>query len=246
MMRYFVRTMAACLLIAAAAGPLPAFQASQKESPSQILPAAAERGKALVAALRGYTYYAEVTIQTVSQADTITGKYFRFSQISFDRNGNRQEKVLENTSTLPKDVYVGTEDANNLTRVYQFIITPETLIQYEVNYVGREQIDELNALVFDVKPKIKMPDPNKSHERYLKGRVWIDDRDLCVVKVVGEVLPEQRGHRTPKFETYFQNYDGFWFPAYSSAVDSIRVDGYFNQVVVNVRFTGYKKVNAKG
>src|ERR1700687_2951501 len=108
-MRYFVRTMAACLLIAATAGSLPAPQASQKESPSQILSAAGERGKALVAALRGYSYYAEVTIQTVSQADTITGKYYRFSQISFDRNGNRQERVLENTSTLPKDIYIGTE-----------------------------------------------------------------------------------------------------------------------------------------
>ncbi len=245
MMRYLVRTMAACLIIAAAAGWLPASQASQKESPSEILSAVAERGKALLAALRGYTYYAEVTIQTVSQADTITGKYYRFSQISFDRNGNRQEKALENTSALPKDIYIGTEDANNLTRVYQFIITPETLSQYEMNYVGREQIDELNTLVFDVRPKIKMPDSNKSHERYLKGRVWIDERDLCVVKVVGEALPERRGHRTPKFETYFQNYDKFWFPAFSSAVDSIRTGDYFNPVVVNVRYTGYKKVNAK-
>jgi hypothetical protein len=246
MMRYFVRTMAACVLIAATAGWLPSPRASQKESPSQILSAAAGRGKALVAALRGYSYYAEVTIQTVSQADTITGKYYRFSQISFDRNGNRQEKVLENNSTLPEDIYIGAEAADNLTRVYQFIITPETFIQYELNFVGREPIDELSTLVFDVKPKNRVPGTNKSHERYLKGRVWIDDRDLCVVKVVGEVLPEQRGHRTPKFETYFQNYDRFWFPAYSSAVDSIRVDGYFNQVVVNVRFTGYKKVNAKG
>jgi hypothetical protein len=244
-MRYFVRTTAACLLIAATARWLPAPQASQKESPSQVLSAAAERGKALLAALRGYTYYAEVTIQTVSQSDTITGKYYRFSQISFDRNGNRQERVLENTSSLPKDIYIGTEDADNLTRVYQFIITPETLVQYEMNYVGREQIDELNTLVFDVTPKINVPDSNKSHERYLKGRVWIDDRDLCVVRVAAEVLPERRGRRTPKFETYSQNYERFWFPAYSSAVDNIRTGDYFNPVVVNVRLTGYKKVNAK-
>ena len=246
MMRYFVRKTAACLIIATTAAWLPTSHAFQKESPSEILSAAAVRGKALKAALRGYTYYAEVTIQTVSQADTITGKYYRFSQISFDRNGTQQEKVLENTSTLPKDIYIGTEDANDLTRVYQFIVTPETLSQYEMNYIGREQIDELNTLVFDVKPRIKMPDSNKSHERYLRGRVWIDDRDLCVVKVVGEVLPERRGHRTPKFETYFQNYERFWFPAYSSAADSIRTGEYFNPVVINVRFTGYKKVNAKG
>ena len=245
MMRNIIFATAACLLIAATA-PWQPSRASQKESRSKILAAVAERGRALVAALRGYSYFAEVTIQTVSQADTITGKYYRFSRISFDREGTQQEKVIENTATLPKDIYIGTEDANNLIRIYQFILTPETLNLYEMSYVGREQIDELNTLVFDVKPKIKNPDSNKSRERYLKGRVWIDDRDLCVVKVVGEALPERRGHRTAKFETYFQNYDSFWFPAYTSAVDIIRTGDYFNPVVVNLRFTGYKKMNAKG
>lgn len=240
-------TMTLAMILAATliASPLLRKHHGQNASPAEILSAAAERGKQLIAALHNYSYYAELTIQTVSQSDTITGKYYRFSQISFDREGNRQEKVLENTSTLPRDVYIGTNAANNLTRVYQFVITPETLSQYELNYVGRERIDELDTLAFDVKPKIKMPDPDKSDDRYLKGRVWIDDQDLCVVKVAGEALPEQSSHRTPKFETYFQNHDKFWFPAYTSADDSVRVGRRFTRVVVNVRFTGYKKVSAR-
>jgi hypothetical protein len=220
-------------------------QVARNSSPTEILSAAAARGKELMAALHNYSYYAELTIQTVSQSDTITGKYYRFSQISFDRAGNRQEKVLENTSTLPSEIYIGTNAANNLTRVYQFVITPETLSQYELTYVGRERVDELDTLVFDVKPKIKMPDPDKSDDRYLKGRVWIDEQDLCVVKVAGQALPEQTSHRTPKFETYFQNHDKYWFPAYTSADDSIRVGRRFTRVVVNVRFTGYKKAGAR-
>jgi outer membrane lipoprotein-sorting protein len=223
-----------------------AFAFSQKRSPAEILAATAERGKELVAALRGYTYYAEMTIQTVSQADTITGKFYRFSQISFDRNGNRQERVLENTSTLPKDVYIGTSSAYNLVSVYQFYLTPEALNQYEFNFVGREQIDELSAYVFDVKPRLKMPDPDKSSERYLKGRIWIDEQDLCVVKVAGEALPEQSERRTPKFETYFQNYDKYWFPAYASADDTVKIGRYPTRVIVKVRFTSYKKVTTNG
>ena len=244
MMLDIVRTIVAGLMIAAAGPSPPASAALQKTSPAQVLSGAAERGKQLLAALHNYTYYSELTIQTVSQADTITGKYYRFSQISFDRAGNRLERVLENTSTLPTDVNIGTTTANNLVRVYPFIVTPETLNEYELNYVGRERVDELDTFVFDVKPKIKMPDPEKSQERYLRGRVWIDDQDLCVVKVAGEALPEQSGHRTPKFETYFQNYDRYWFPAYTSADDSIRNGRYATRVTVNVRFTGYKKVSA--
>jgi outer membrane lipoprotein-sorting protein len=234
------------LVLVTAFGVLSAQTATgQTASLPEILPAVAERGKELMAALRDYTYYAEISIQTVSQSDTITGKFYRFSQVSFDRDGNRQEKILENTSTLPKDVHIGTNAANNLTRVYHFVITPETLNQYELTYVGRERIDELNTFVFDVKPKIKIPDPDKSSERYLRGRVWIDDQDMCVVKVAGEALPEQSAHRTPKFETYFQNYGKYWFPAYTSADDSIRVGRYFTRVVVNVRFTSYKKASAR-
>ena len=245
MMLDIARTIVASLIIAAATLSPPASRALQTVSPTEILSAAAERGKQLITALHGYSYYAELTIQTVSQSDTITGKYYRFSQISFDREGNRQEKVLENTSKLPEDVYIGTNAANNLTRVYQFVITPETLSQYELNYVGRERIDELNTLVFDVKPRIKLPDPDKSDDRYLRGRVWIDEQDLCVVKVAGQALPEQSAHRTPKFETYFQNYDKYWFPAYTSADDRIRLGRYYAPVVVNVRFTGYKKVGTR-
>ncbi|HJQ67732.1 MAG TPA: hypothetical protein VKA70_02085 [Blastocatellia bacterium] len=236
--------LAAAALVAASPVVSAPAAAQDKGSPEAILQAAAQKGKQLVEALRGYTYYAELTLQTVSQADVITGKYFRFSQLSYDSSGNRQEKVFENTSTLPKEAHIGTNAAYNLIRVYQFVITPETLGQYELSYVGREKIDELNTYVFDVKPKGKMPDPEKSPDRYLKGRVWVDDQDLQVVKVAGQALPEQSAHRTPKFETYFQNYDQYWFPAYTTADDEIRVGNRLSRVIVKVRFTSYKKVKS--
>src|SRR5262249_52681486 len=166
-----------------------AFQSDNRKSPTDILNESAERGKKLQAALNQYSYYAELTIETVSEADTITGKYYRFSQISHDSNGQRREKVLENTSTLPGEIYIGSNAANNITRVYSFMLTPESLEQYDFNYIGRERIDELDTWVFDVKPRIKLPDPDKSPDRYLKGRIWIDQQDLCVVKVAGEAIP---------------------------------------------------------
>jgi hypothetical protein len=235
------RTLAVALATAMTLSPYAG--ARQGRTPAEALAAATDNGKRLVAALRDYTYYAELTIETVSQADVITGKFYRFSQISYDADGKRQEKIFEDKSTLPEGVHVGTNAVNNMTRVYQFIITPEAHNLYEFSYVGREKIDELNTYAFDVKPKVKLPDPDKSAERYLKGRVWIDDEDFQVVKVAGEALPEQSAHRTPKFETYFQNHDRFWFPAYTSADDELRVGRRFMRVVVTVRFTSYKKAS---
>jgi hypothetical protein len=209
--------------------------------PAEILATTAANGKKLVEALAGYTYYSELTVETVSDADVVTGKYYRFSQVSVDSAGNRQEKIFEDKSTLPKEALISSNAVNNLIRVYRFIITPETLQQYEFNYVGRERVDELDTYVFDVRPKVKMPDPAKSSDRYLKGRVWIDDQDLQVVKVEGEALPEQSAHRTPRFETIFQNHDKYWFPAYTSADDSLRVGRRHTRVIVTARFTGYKR-----
>jgi hypothetical protein len=226
--------------------PQSSARAGQKLSPQEILRAAAENGKLALAALREYTCFTELTIETVSQADTITGKYYRLIEVSFDRDGNRQERNIETTSTLPKDVYIGVSSANNLIRVYQFTITPETLDRYEFSYVGREQVDELSTHVFDVQPKVKIPGSDKIQERYMRGRVWIDDQDMSLVKVTGEALPEQRGRRTPRFETYFQNQDKYWFPSYSSGDDRIQVGKYPTRVMVKLRFTGYKKAKPKG
>jgi hypothetical protein len=218
----------------------------QRLAPDEVLSQTADNGRKILAALLDYTYYSELIVQTVSQADTITGEYRRFALISFDRDGNRREKLLEDSSTLPKDVHVGTSTLNNLVRIYQFIITPEVLTQYEFNYVGRERVDELSTYVFDVSPRVRMPDPDKSPERFLKGRVWIDDQDLCVVKVSGEALPVDSAQRAPRFETYFQNYGRLWFPAFVSADDRIRAGRYSNRVVVKARFTSYKKATARG
>jgi hypothetical protein len=189
-MRHLALLIMAAVLISSAGSRLSDARPDQKPSPSEILSLAAEHGKETLQALRRYTYSAELTIETVSEADTLN--------------------------------------------------------QYEMSYVGSERIDELNTYVFDVKPKVKLPDPEKSTERYLKGRVWIDDQDLCVVKVAGNALPEQYTHRTPRFETYFQNHDKYWFPAYTSADDDVRVGRRAMRVIVKVRFMSYKKAGIGG
>ena len=239
------RAVAAAALIFALSfgtpGGSPVGGAGQKLDPSEILSRAVESGREAREALKKYTYYAELTLETVSPADTITGKYYRFSKVSYDEKGNEKERVFETTSTLPGNLSVASNSVNNLLRVYSFMITPETMRQYEFNYIGRENIDELSTYVFDVKPKVKMPDPDKSSERYLKGRVWIDDQDFLVVKVGGQALPEQSDHRTPKFETYFQNHDEYWFPAYTKADEEVRTGRRLTRVIVTVRFTTYER-----
>src|SRR2546429_4533832 len=72
------------------------------------------------------------------------------------------------------------QDFDDIEKVWPFVMTTEELPKYDVKYVGREHVDELNTYVFDLEPK-KL----EKGQRYFRGRVWVDDKDLQIVKTSG-------------------------------------------------------------
>jgi hypothetical protein len=57
------------------------------------------------------------------------------------------------------------------------------------------------------------------------GRIWVDDRDLMIVKSKGKALPETKNDKYPVVETWRENVDGkYWFPSYSAADDELVFD----------------------
>jgi len=209
-----------------------------KIDPQQVINQAAENGRKAVAAMAGYSYTAELAVRYLGVGDIVEWEYNRSAKVFRDRYGAPAERVIEVKSTLPKDESINLVTVNNLVQIYKFMLTPETLRTYDFNFVGRERIDELETIVFDVKPKKKIQ-MEPAGQRYLRGRIWIDDQDLQVVKVGGEILPEPRPHRTPRFETYFQNYNNYWLPAYTTAEDDLLLAGDLLRVNVKARFIDY-------
>jgi hypothetical protein len=206
---------------------------------AQMVRKAADNGKSALTAMSGYSYYSDVVVQNVGVGDLVAWEYRRLSKVLYDRGGIPEAQTVEEKSTLPKDEYINTVAIDRMIQFYRFMVTPKTLSQYDFNYVGHERIDELSTVVFDLRPKKKIPTTLGEGERYLRGRIWIDEQDLQVVKVAGEILPEPRPHRTPRFETYFQNYDKYWLPAYIKADDDLMVDHDNNRVTLKVTFSNY-------
>ena len=91
-----------------------------------------------------------------------------------------------------------------------------------------------------------MPNPKKSKDRYFQGRIWVDTRDLQIVKVRGKGVPEG-DQRFPLFETYREQIDGrYWFPTYTSADDNlIFPKGDAVHVRMLVRYTDYQRFRSK-
>jgi hypothetical protein len=92
-----------------------------------------------------------------------------------------------------------------------------------------------------------MPDPKKTKDRFFKGRIWIDDQDLQIVKVRGKGVPEKKNTRYPTYETYREQIDGkYWFPTYTYADEELIFDsGAVVHLRMRITFNEFVRPSAK-
>jgi TonB family protein len=117
--------------------------------------------------------------------------------------------------------------------------------QYNFRYVGKEKIDELDLYIFDVTPKV-IPKFKKATERFFSGRIWVDDKDLQIVKTKGKGVPEDKNNKFPTVETYREHIDGrYWFPTYSYADEELVFDsGDSLHIRMKIRYTDFTPTRA--
>ena len=170
-------------------------------------------------ALNVYAFKRDAFIATVGMGGQITGTYKRDSHMTFDATGKRIEKIMFAPISTLTEIAITQSDIENLGGLDPFAIEPAKIDLYQFTYLGKEKIDELNLFVFDVAPKV-MPKSEKDG-RLFQGRIWVDDRDLYIVKSRGKAVPEGK-ERFAEIETYRTNVDGkYWFPSYSSSDDDL-------------------------
>jgi hypothetical protein len=125
--------------------------------------------------------------------------------------------------------------------VQPFVLTTDQLSKYLIRYLGRQKVDEIGCYVFAVKP-VKY----EGKQRYFQGEVWVDDRDLQIVKSygrgVGTANKGGNGQQFPKFETYREQIDGkFWFPTYTIANDTLHFKDMDVRMKQTVKYEDYKR-----
>ncbi|MBA3335817.1 MAG: hypothetical protein H0T08_09450 [Acidobacteria bacterium] len=191
-------------------------------------------------ALTGYVFNRSASIHTVGMGGQISGTYRRDSFLNLLPDGRRIEKILYAPISTLTEITISAADIDNLSGSDQFAIDPTVASQYNFTFVGMEKIDELNLYVFDVVPKMAL-DPKKIKQHFFAGRIWVDDRDLMIVKSKGKAVPEQKNERFPVIETWRENVGGkYWFPSYASADDELVFDaGNAVKVKVRIKYTNY-------
>jgi len=188
-----------------------------------------------------FTYTQIFVFQELDEDDRPDGEYRLTSDILFTPAGKRYEKVLEAPSPSLKRITMSQQDFDDIEKVWPLVLTPSDLPKYDVKYVGREQVDEVSTYVFDIAP-LKL----EKGQRYFQGRVWVEDKDLQIVKTHGKatgLLKKKEDQAFPMFETFRENIEGhYWFPTYTRADDYLRFkSGQAVHIRLSVRYQNYKR-----
>jgi hypothetical protein len=215
--------------------------------PEQIIKNFAAKESEFQHALNQYTYRRVARVQTVDDDNKVDGEYYEVDDVIFDSSGNRTEKVVYAPENTLQRVSMSPSDLQDIQHGYPFVLTTEDVGQYDIKYVGRQKVDEVDCYVFDVSPKVI-----EKKKRYLLGRIWVDTTDLQIVVTNGRMVPDdtRKGSEDlhPPFMTWRQQVDGhYWFPVYTKGEGILHFsggNGYMGQDVHIrdiVKYSDYKQ-----
>jgi hypothetical protein len=215
--------------------------------PDQIIQKFAAKESEFRQAMDQYTYTRSVKIETINDDSQPDGVYQQVTDLSYDGKGAKLEHVTFAPANSLERIMMTPADMSDIEHRLPFVLTTEDLPLYNITYVGRQKIDDLDTYVFDVAPK-----KIEKGQRYIQGRIWVDQHDLQIVVVNAKNVPDdlRSGHEdlSLPFTTYREQVDGqFWFPVYSKADGVLHFSGgkgYMSQDVhvrSIVKYSNYKR-----
>jgi hypothetical protein len=152
------------------------------------------------------------------------GKFVVSGVVYTKADGERTLRIEKEPEANLKQTDFTLEDVRIIAQLPLFILTSEEIPNYTFTYAGQDKLDQLNTYVFQVKPK-----QLSRKRRFFEGAVWVDDRDLTIVKSYGKFIGELAGNGTKlpftMFETFRENFqDKYWLPTYTRSDDFIESD----------------------
>ncbi|HZD94813.1 MAG TPA: hypothetical protein VE133_11195 [Candidatus Sulfotelmatobacter sp.] len=222
----------------------------QGVTPQEIIQKFAAREELFRQARNNYTYTQDITIQELD-GTAVTGEFRLVQDIVYNDRGERLENVTFAPQNSLRQIGLTREDYEDFRTKIAFVLTTSDLPHYNLLYVGQQHVDEIDGYVFDIAPKTL-----EKGQRYFQGRVWVDQKDLQIVKSCGKAVPETVANPkkkknvdenlSPTFVTYREQIDGeFWFPTYVRADETLHFrlnDVHMREII---KLTNYKRFGAK-
>jgi hypothetical protein len=217
------------------------------QAPEEIIRKFAAKESEFQQALNHYTYRRVARVQTIDDDNKVDGEYYEVDDVIFDPSGKRTEKVVFAPENTLQRVSMSPSDLDDIQHGYPFVLTAEVIGQYNVTYVGKQKVDEVDCYAFDVAPKVI-----EKKKRYLLGRIWVDATDLQIVVTNGRMVPDDTRKNNedlhPPFMTWRQQVDGhYWFPVYTKGEGILHFASSYGSMGQDVhmrdtiKYTDYKQ-----
>lgn len=162
------------------------------------------------------------------------------SDVVFKDDGSRDVIIRRRASNLKSVVYTK-EDEEVINNLQPFALTEKELPLYNLKFMGKEKVDELDCYVFSVSPKNL-----KGNRFYFQGKIWVDDLDLQIVRTIGKPVPQKKGNQFPEFETIRQMIDNkYWFPVWTHAESVLNFGGDKVHVEETITYSEYRRFGSK-
>lgn len=238
-MRSLIHSVILSSVLAAVTGSA-AFAADP--SPQEIIQKFSSKEAEFRKARESYTYKQSVKVEELDASGNVQGRYQMDSDIIFGPNKTRTEKVTFAPMNSLKNILMTPEDEQDLRSVQPFVLTSDEISKYDIEFQGKQKADEIDCFLFSVKPKTMV-----KGQRYFEGQIWVDDRDLQIVKTYGKgVGIVKKGNEFPRFETYREQIDGkYWFPTYTRADDTLHFPNGPQRIRMIVKYQDYKRFGAE-
>ena len=220
----------------------PAQTSEKKElTPDEIIRAFAAKETEFYEAWKEYTYHQVAEVRVVS----VNGipkreKMTIISDVVFKDNGVREVQVKRRAGDLQSVIFT-LQDEEVINNIQPFALTEKELTLNDLSYEGRQRVDELSCYVFSVTPKSL-----KGGRMYFQGKIWVDDRDLQVVRTVGKPVPQKKNSQFPDFETIRQVIDDkYWFPVWTHADSDLHFPNQNVRIEETISYENYKHFGSK-
>jgi hypothetical protein len=228
--------------VARSIGTEPETPAPPSLPPEEIIKRFSQKEDEFLVARSRHASRKSIRIEEFGPDGKLSGEFLRVIETAPGPDGRPVVKVIEKPQSTLQHAFLAPEDLEALDRVPAYPLTTSQLPKYNLKYVGKEQVDEIDCYIFQVKPKIL-----ERTRGLFDGVIWVDAKYLEVVKTYGKWLTEQGDapiltqYPFALFETYRENVDGkYWFPNYLRSDDTLHLKDRDVSIRLVIKWSDFK------
>lgn len=211
-----------------------------EEPPANLARLVAHRESETQAARNEYAYRQTVKVIEMNDRGGQAGEYREIRDVIFSPTKEREENMIGAPQKRLKNLILTDEDFRDIRDIQPFVLVEDFMPIYETKFRGEERMEDIDCWVLQVRPRQIL-----SGQRLFDGIVWVAKSDYSVVRSEGQAVPQilttKQENLFPRFVTIRKPVNGFYFPSYTYADDTLHFRTGPLRIKLSIRFEHYQK-----